>query len=140
MPPGNQSRAWMIIRIRVVSKYQHTAHVNSKLVFRGKGGLLTFSLIFDVATIVDLMSHGSAVRRTSISSQLPLADCLPCWICIGYSSSKLCTIHGIVITWLFFSSFYTLVLLYGRDDATKPRRQLQDLLEALFWRSFRKRR
>jgi len=71
----------------VASKYQHTAHVNNKLVFRGKAisGYLIFWRTLDVAMAVDLIIHKGAIWRTGFFSfRLPLADCLPYVIYVNY--------------------------------------------------------
>jgi hypothetical protein len=74
----------------VASKYQHTAHVNSKLVFRGNAmvGLLIFWITLDVAIAGAVKIRDGANGRIGFSFQLPLADCLPCVIYVNYIDRK----------------------------------------------------
>jgi hypothetical protein len=95
--------------------------INSFFVVNAMVGLLIFRITFDVAMAVDLMIHEGAFWRTSLSFQLPLADCLPSVLNVIVPMSKLRTICRIIRTWLFFSTFYTMTLLCGKNEATMAR-------------------
>lgn len=76
--------------MKIASKYQHTAHVNNKLVFCDDtfGVLLILWIYRNVSTAGDFKIHDRAIWRIGFSFQLPLADCLPCVIYVNYIDMK----------------------------------------------------
>jgi cellulose synthase/poly-beta-1,6-N-acetylglucosamine synthase-like glycosyltransferase len=82
--------AWTIIKMMVASKYQHIPQETNKLVFLGNAmaGLLIFLITLDVAMAGNLKIRDGAIWRIGFSSQLPLADYLPCVIYVNYIDRK----------------------------------------------------
>jgi hypothetical protein len=80
----------MIIKISVVSRYQPMAHVIKTFALRC--GVIECPFIcwrtLGVVVIVDMLIFG-AVRRKGFSFQLPLANRLPCVICVRYTYQQI---------------------------------------------------